>query len=515
MRGETKLLRYGPIIGLVVVSAAMLVVAPGVLRVAFIGLVAIVAAIVFRQSRPLYIQLCLWIWFLTPWLRRLIDWRTSYSEQSLIISAPFVAAAVSGVVLLRHGRSLAKPGGVPFACALAGILFGTIYGLTRFAPFDVAHGLADWVPPVLFGFFLYEERQRYAEYRDAFTSSLLWGTLTMSVYGITQFFLLPAWDEAWMLGLKWSTFGRPFAREVRVFSTTNAPVVLAFFLTAGLLVALAMLVDGQGSRSRLLPAVTAPLALVCLGLTLSRSLWIAVVVGVLYLVATMPGKMRLRLAAVSLIALAMAAAVSQLPGIRELLVERLKTFTSGTQDVSASARISGHRDALGNLAVEPMGEGMGSTYANHATDGSDDSLGPHDSTLLELLYSLGGPGTLIYTIGIGYGVVLIFAPRGKATRRYREPFSYAMRAVILGFLVQCLLDSILVGVPGLLVWGCVAFGLSSSEAEGRERLVSRASMTFLHRGSRRSDLELSRDSSPESCRPNLSKAKFSCRNLLQ
>ncbi len=462
MRGNSDLLRYGPVVALVAVSAAMLVATPSVLRIAFLGLVAVTAVAVFRQSRTLYIQLCLWLWFLTPWLRRMIDWRTSYTEQSLMLSAPYVAAAISGVVLLRHGRSLARPGGVPFACALAGILFGTLYGLTRFSLFEVARGLVNWLAPVLFGFFLYEERRRYAEYRDAFVKSLVWGTLVMSLYGLVQFFVLPDWDVTWMKGLVYTTFGSAEPREVRVFSTMNAPAVLAFYLTAGMLVCLTLLVDGNTKR-KWLPAVTAPLALICLGLTLSRSLWLALVVSLIYLAATMPGRLRFRIVGISLVALAIAAAGSQAPGIRDILAERLKTFTSGTQDVSASARIQGHEDALGNLAVEPMGEGMGSTDVDHATDGSDDSLGPHDSTLLEFLYSLGGPGTLIYAIGMGYAGTRIYLARGPKPAAVGEPFGFAMRATLVGLFAQCLLTSIAVGPEGFVTWTCLAFALAGSE----------------------------------------------------
>ena len=222
---------------LVVLTLALLAAAPGALRYGFIGLAGLAAAVAFRQSRTTYIQLCLWLWFLTPLLRRLIDWRTAYSEQSLMLVTPFVAASISGVVLLRKARTLGRPGGVPFACALAGIFFGTVYGLTRYTAFDVGRGAVNWIAPVLFGFFVFAERERYAEYRDAFVRSLLWGTLVTSLYGIYQFLFLPAWDVTWMKGLVYSVFGSPEPRKVRVFSTMNAPAVFAFYLTAGLLIA--------------------------------------------------------------------------------------------------------------------------------------------------------------------------------------------------------------------------------------------------------------------------------------
>ncbi len=475
-----------PVVLLVLVTAAMLVVAQGALRYGFIGLAVVAGAIVFVKSRTLYIELCVWLWFLTPWLRRMIDWRTSYQEQSLMLVTPFLVSAIAGVVLLRGVRTLARPGGVPFAAAFAGIFFGTVYGLTRYGPFDVGRGLVNWLAPVLFGFFLYEERARYEEYRDAFVRSLLWGTLLTSLYGIYQFFFLPSWDETWMKGLVNSVFGDPLPRKVRVFSTMNSPVVFAFYLTAGLLIILAMLIENRrpGSRSRLqdrrqkvLMAITAPVALVAIALTTTRALWVGLVVGAGYLVATLPGRLRVRIAMISAIAMVLAVAGMSLPGIREVVVDRVLSFTTGTSDVSASARISGHEDALARLATEPLGEGMGAADVDHQTNGTDDSLGPHDSTLLEFLYSMGGPGTLVYGAGLLLGLFRIFFPRGGQSRLAREPFGFALRAMLVGYFAQCLLSTILYAVAGLVTWTCLAFALAACDV--KETTARRASPSLL------------------------------------
>lgn len=474
-----------PVVVLVVVTLAMLVAAPSALRYGFIGLALVAGAIVFVKSRTLYIELCVWLWFLTPWLRRMIDWRTSYQEQSLMLVTPFLISAIAGVVLLRGARTLARPGGVPFAAAFAGIFFGTVYGLTRYAPFDVGRGLVNWVAPVLFGFFLYEERARYEEYRDAFVRSLLWGTLLTSLYGIYQFFFLPSWDETWMRGLVYSVFGDPFPRKVRVFSTMNAPAIFAFYLTAGLLVILAMLIENRRWRARdggpsislgmtrlkkaekrqkVMLAVTAPIGLVALALTTTRALWVALVMGAGYLVATLPGRLRVRVAGISVIAMVLAIGGMSLPGIREIVVDKVLSFTSGTSDVSASARISGHEDALATLATEPLGEGMGSTDAGHDTNGSDDSLGPHDSTLLEFFYALGGPGTLVYGVGLAFGLGMIYFPRRSRNAYELEPFGFAIRAAIFAYFAECLLQSIAIGAPGFLLWAILAFSLAAADS---------------------------------------------------
>ena len=460
-----------PILALAGLTVVFLFAAPATLRLAFIPLATIAALILFLQSRTLYIELCLWLWFLTPLLRRLIDGRTSYSDQSAILVTPFLAASISGIVLLRNPRTLSRPGGVPFACALAGILFGTVYGLTRYGLFDVGRGVINWLAPIFFGFFLYQERHRYKAYRDAFTRSLLWGTLLTSIYGIYQFFFLPSWDETWMHGLVFSVFGEAAPRKVRVFSTMNAPAVLAFYVTAGLLLILALLVDRQEAtpshtpsyRKKWFLALTAPLGLLALGLTTTRALWISFLAGILYLAWTITGPARVRVVGFALIVLIVVGAATQAPGIHEIVVTRLQSFTSGTQDVSAAARITGHASALAKLATEPLGEGMGSTDTDHDTNGSDASIGPHDSTLLEFLYSLGAPGTLIYTVGFAFGLILIFFPRHPRSQADRQPFAYAMRAATFAFLAASLLESILIGIPGFLIWACFGFALSTCE----------------------------------------------------
>ena len=47
-----------------------------------------------------------------------------------------------------------------------------------------------------------------------------------------------------------------------------------------------------------------------------------------------------------------------------------------------------------------MGEGLGGSEANHSIAADDDAIGPHDSTILESLYSLGFLGSALYLIGL-------------------------------------------------------------------------------------------------------------------
>lgn len=470
-------------------TLALLLVSPNALRYGFPALAAICAAIVFSQSKTVYITFCFWLWFLSPLLRRLVDFRTEFVATSPLLLAPFLAASVSGIVLIRHLRTLTQRQAVPFACAFAGILFGTVYGLTRYAPIDVARGLINWLAPVLFAFFLFVARARLAEYRATITRSLIWGTLLLSIYGILQFLLLPPWDEAWMRGLNNGAFGEPFPLRIRVFSTMNAPATFASYVMAGVLLAFAVLIETRDRRTpskdspapgsptphspalRFASLFCAPFGLLAFILTTSRALWLGLVAGILYMAFALPGKARLRVIGTIFATLLLAAAATQAPGIHEVVSARLKSFQSGTSDISASARINGYASALAHLATEPLGEGMGSTDTDHATDGSDDRLGPHDSTLLEFLYALGGPGTFIYAIGLAAGLVAIFFGKSRATVTTviaTDPVSVAICATIFAFFAQSLLTSILVGVPGFLVWTFLALALSAKSVTGQK-----------------------------------------------
>jgi hypothetical protein len=303
------------------------------------------------------------------------------------------------------------------------------------------------------------------------TIAMVWGTLLSGIYGVVQFFLLPPWDRQWMEGIKNSVFGHPEPFEVRVFSTLNAPAPFAAYLMTGLLVCFAMLTHTTDQRTRLLAVLAAPAGLLALALTTSRSFWLGLLAGLIYLGWTLPGRTRLRLVAASMLTLVLVAASTAVPVIHEVVLKRLATFTTG-HDVSAVARIDGHVEAFSRLASEPLGEGMGSTDVDHATDGSDDRLGPHDSTVLEFLYALGGPGTLVYAIGLAAGLISIFgagrrgvgrrgAGRGRAAAL--DPMAYGVRAVLVGFFSQCMLNSIMLGPLGFLVWTYLALALATCD----------------------------------------------------
>jgi hypothetical protein len=431
---------------------ALTAVLPASLRYGYPVLAFAVAIFLFTRSRTFYIGFVFWLWFVSPFLRRVVDYRTGFVPTNPLLLASFLATAVSGYVLVTRMRLLGRPAALPFTCALAAIFFGTVVGLTRYPAMAVAQAVLNWIVPVLFAFFLYAERDSYGEYQVVIERSLLYGTLVVGAYGVYQFFFLPAWDKQWMIDLDARTFGVPEALQIRVFSTLNAPATCAAYMMAGLLMLFAL-----KGRLRM---IAAPVAFLSFILTSSRSSWIGILFGIGYLTMQLPNKARLRVVAGILACVIFLFIAAQLPVVDDMVSARMQSFTDPKKDVSYNERVGGHIIAFQKLLSEPMGEGMGSVDTDHATTGGDASIGPHDSTVLESLYALGFPGSILYLIGIIAGALRMLS---RSNQRTREPFAISMRAIAVAFFIQALLNSIFVGVFGFMVWTAIGMALAAGE----------------------------------------------------
>lgn len=427
-------------------AVAMMIVVPvlaiaggqaGVLRLAYPPLTVLISAFLYWRSKPLYVGLVFWLWFFTPFLARMAEFQAGYTPSDAVLVSPYLAAGISVLIMLKEPRRLGERRAVPYVCALVAVLYGAAIGFPRYPLFDVLRASLNWVVPIIFAFFILQNRDLFPEFRRVIGRSFLFGLLISGAYGIWQFFNLPEWDRVWMLNAQLNSFGKPEDMSVRVFSTMNAPAIFAAVGACGLL-----LLFNQTGKLRLLSSALAFLAVV---LTMSRASWVSLVAGFLFLAMQIPMRQIFRLVVAMLACGAFLLAFAQIPAIHDLVQKRIDTFADPSQDVSFTARIQGHEQALRDLAQEPFGEGIGSTDAEHNTEGDDAIIGPHDSTLLEFLYSLGWIGSMIYAVGL---LVLIVQMRGAG----RDPFVVSCKAIVFALFAQSLLNSIMLGILGFLVW---------------------------------------------------------------
>ena len=344
----------------------------GLLRILFPALSLAIGGFLYWRSKPHYVELVCWLWFVTPFLGRMADYQNGWVLSNPVLVAPYVTAGLSGIAMMRSLKSFGESKYLPYVCALSAIAYGLIVGLARFPLLNVLQALLNWIVPVIFGFFIYEHRDLYSEFRKAIERSFLFGILVMGAYGIYQFFKLPEWDRDWMLNVGVQSFGAVEAMGVRVFSTMNAPAIFAAVTTCGILIVLNL-----RGRLRLLSAACGFIALM---LTISRASWLSLVAGIIFLMANLEMRQRARLAMAAAACVVVMLCLSQIPAVNELIEKRIDSFLDPSQDVSFTSRIQGHKEAFRSLAQEPFGEGLGSTDTDHSAAGDDATIGPHDST---------------------------------------------------------------------------------------------------------------------------------------
>jgi hypothetical protein len=409
----------------------------GSLRFVFPPLCVLVGAVLLQRSKPLYVGLVFWLWFLTPFLRRMSDFQGGWTPASPVLLAPYITTGISGLSLLPSIRNFWSRRYLPYVSTFVAILYGLTIGLARYPLFNVLRAFLNWVVPVIFGAFILENRHLYVEFRKVIEKCFLYGVLLTGAYGIFQFFTLPEWDKTWMLNVQMNSLGAILPMKIRVFSTMNALSVFGAVTACGLL-----LLFNVRPKLRLLSAVCGSLGLF---LTMSRSSWLNFLGGAAFLVIQGRGQ-RARLAAAVLPCIVFLGALTLIPDVNDLAWGRIQTLSDPSHDASFTARIEGHETALQEIAQEPFGEGVGSTDTDHSTEGDDDVIGPHDSTALELFYSLGWIGSLIYLVGIGALGIQLWRKCSN------DPFILASKAIIVGFLAQSLLASVMLGILGFMVW---------------------------------------------------------------
>jgi hypothetical protein len=401
----------------------------------------------YRRHLPNYVTLVCWLWFLTPLVRRLLDYRAGWNQPTAILLAPMLASCVPVIWLIAGWRKVLQRQSAPLLCVVATCLYSTLLGMMNFPPRFVFQDLLTWMAPLIFGFMLCQHSDQASELFEAFEKAFLYGIIVVSLYGLYQFYVMPKWDAFWMSWVDMDSIGKPEPTEVRVFSTMNAPQILASFLASGLVIAF--------TSRRAIRFVTIPLGLICLALSLARSGWVAMFAAIIYLLFTLPQRQRVKLVLVGIIAFVAMLAALQNPDIQEVMSQRFNTFSDVRNDDSFGARIDAYRLLLDGFTANPFGLGMGATPAIAAAaivvhSGWNQDLG--DSTIAMVMTTMGLAGGLVLFFALFLLVRGLFG-QGGGNVAYR----HTMLAVLIGLIGEAALDGVISGPTAFLTWASVGF----------------------------------------------------------
>jgi len=450
-RADSESKGYWSVIAMPVITVGLLFSPANTLLLYTFPLMAVwIAVYLYRRNRPLYVGLVCWLWFLTPLVRRILDYRAGWTQPTAILLAPPLATCVPLLWLIPDWRRVLERRAAPLICVLVTCVYATFLGILNLAPRFVFQDLLTWLAPLIFGFMLSRHREQIVELFQAFEKAFIYGLLVISVYGVIQFFFLPKWDAFWMGWVMMDSIGKPEPTEVRVFSTMNGPQILASFLATGLIVAF-------NSRQRI-RWVAIPAGLLCLVLSLARSGWVAMAAGTVYLLFSLSHRQRFRMVVAGILcALAMLVAL-QNPDLQEVMSQRFDSFSDVKNDTSFMDRVDAYKGLIDGFMINPFGLGMGATPAI-AEDkvtvhrGWNQDLG--DSTIAMVITTMGAAGALVLVCSL-----LLLARRVFLDASVNAVYTNTVRAILIGLIAEAALDGVVSGPTGFLTWASVGFGLA-------------------------------------------------------
>ncbi|WP_263409632.1 O-antigen ligase family protein [Terriglobus tenax] len=416
--------------------------AGSILRLAYPALTVLIAVNLLLKRPVLYLQFTLWIWFVTPFVRRMVDYRAGWAEPNLTLLAPLLASGISIITILRPGVK-EKTSIFPFALCGGAVLYGLIVGLFLHPSMEVVYGLFNWGSPILLGYHVATQWKSYPQHRSALFSTFAWGTLVLSAYGIYQFFTAPEWDNYWLQnitqGLIDPSFGTPEPMGYRIWSTMNSAGPFANLLVAGLLL---LLIAPQRGKS--IFTVAGFLALL---LTVVRTAWLTWIIGLVILLKGVRAKVMLKsMSTLIFIGLALIPLAAS-PLLGPFLQQRFSTFNHLGRDESFNERQDMYATLIKKVESDPFGHGL----RNQEVIGNL----VVDSGILTMLFSLGWLGTAFYLTGVGWFIL------HKTQRAEDDTFAWTAKVICIAFLAQIIGSNLFVGSTGTFFWTFAGVALAA------------------------------------------------------
>ena len=436
------------ILGLLLITALFLAAGLGkVLNIIFPALSFAVGLFLYLRYPILYVGFTWWVFFLTPFVRRVSDFRSGFTDPSPILLAPLLVATITIVTFYRNLPKAYDRGGLPFILSAMGVFYGFLVGLINGSPVPAIVSLMGWVSPILFGFHLFVNWRDYPSYRENIQRTFLWGVLVTASYGVYQYLVAPEWDRFWLIQTKLSTsMGKPEPLGLRVWSTMNAPLQFSVVMLAGTI----LLFIRPGTLR--IPGLA--VGILSLLLTSVRTAWGGWIVSLVALLSFLKGIVQIRLIALILVIAILVIPLSTVEPFSQVIQSRVTSLTNVKDDQSAKERARLYSLMIDNALNEYIGKGNG-------------TLAPMDSGFLEMILTLGWLGTIPY---IGGMFLLFYGLFQGSKSSTADPFASATRAIALGFVPMLAGSNVIVGIPGMVFWGFLGLGMAANKYHSHQHL---------------------------------------------
>jgi hypothetical protein len=431
-----------------------------------------ISVFLFYKSMPHYVGFVWWLWFLSPEVRRLVDYHIGWNWQSPVIMTPILASAISVLALPKALKAQNVPPVTPFLLIGFGILYGYAIGVQTVGFPAATFAAINWLVPPMFCLALAGAYEQFIDIRHSIIQTFVWGGMFCGAYGLLQFFFLPLWDAYWMINARMASEGLPVAGFVRIFGPMNSSGPFASTMLVCLLISL--------TSSHKARWIAAGPVLASIFLSGVRTAWLGLGVAWLYFVARLRGRTRFRIIAVSIIFIVLGVPLLTIGPIADKVGERITSFSQLSNDGSYQARTMLYENMTAHLLQSFVGSGLGATglATKLNNEGSLGEFGTFDSGVLEIPFTLGWPGGIAYFSGVIWVLLMGMAK----TARAEQTWNVACDGIILGTFSQLISGNCLVGGVGMLFW-CF-LGLSFAQRT-QERVLLLHSCTL--QGARKPD----------------------------
>ncbi|QNP29629.1 O-antigen ligase family protein [Cylindrospermopsis curvispora] len=431
------------------ISTCYFVGAANLLRIIFPVSALLVGIFLYLRHPILYLGFTWWIWFITPLLARLIDYRVGWDPTRQILVAPYLVVLITTASIIKNLPRALKEGGLPFILALIAVIYGLLVGLLYNQPISVIRGFLDWFTPIIFGFHLFINWRDYPSYRQNIQRVFIWAVLLIGAYGIYQFIFAPEWDRFWLVESKmFTSAGSPKPFGMRVWSILHSPGTFGAVMQTGLL----LLFTSYG------PLIFPASVVGYLSFLLSqvRTSWGCWLLGILIMLGSVKAKVQMRLAVIILIMVLSIIPLVTIKPISEVVTTRLESFSKLEEDSSFQDRSKTYDRNL-NLALStPLGNGVGNIWKVNEKTGQIEVV-VIDSGILDMFFTLGWFGAIPYTSGL----VLMLVAVINCTEAKRDVFTGAARAIGISSCAQLIIYSGMLGVAGMIMWGFLAVSMAA------------------------------------------------------
>lgn len=406
-----------------------------VVNVAFTPLAMLVGLYLFRTSSPQYLSFCMWLWMLTPFVRRVVDFHTAFHSQSLVMLAPFLVSCICCGTAIRIFPQLLNRIYLPYFIMLTVITMGFLLGIVQAGVFSALYAMLNWIVPLLMAIHILAHPELAEANANCLFRTLIHGVLVMGAYGVYQFYYLPIWDAYWAINADMASLGRIEALNIRIFSTMNSPGILAQMLMAGLV---SLLIARSSVK-----LLAAPFGLASFMLSMVRSAWGGWIIAVIFVLAKSSFKAKIRYLALTCMIAAIAVPLLSTGPIADNFQSRFATLANLEDDGSLNARLSFYEDTVASVFTTITGAGLGVTgLASRLSNNSDHET--FDNGVLDVVFTFGLLGVPVL---VSLLVIVVRVIRSSRCSAYAN----GSAAIAIAMMTQLIFANVLYGVSGVIL----------------------------------------------------------------